>query len=297
MENFELGGDVGANASTSGVLSPSRLQLDDKTACRNGGSSDTHVHEFFRPCHGYSHSHLRKYDKKKLDPLELWCWCHFFGIPRTAKCTNISVTKEVNPEHSSKAKENKQPLSYGTFGWSFSSSSECSGDSHHICLVKIEGSKYIQLVLSQHHASGALTLRSEHNQDPITWLLQLSLAVAACTVRLRALFVCNGTCGDVYPLPTFNRSGVQLHVQLRHAFSDLEWAPRCCSQSKIVVAATHTCRYFAHVMQATNLVNWKLMLAKVVGKRKWGQPCTIWRDGIRKATGSRGAERTPNRSH
>ena len=47
--------------------------------------------------------------------LELWCWIKLFRIPWTARISNQSILKEINPEYSSKGLILKPKLQY--FGY------------------------------------------------------------------------------------------------------------------------------------------------------------------------------------
>ena len=35
-----------------------------------------------------------------MDAFELWCWIRLLRVPRTARRSNQSILKEINPEHS-----------------------------------------------------------------------------------------------------------------------------------------------------------------------------------------------------
>ena len=43
---------------------------------------------------------LRKLSIKTIDAFELWCWRRFLRVPWTARRSNQSVLKEMNPEYS-----------------------------------------------------------------------------------------------------------------------------------------------------------------------------------------------------
>ena len=39
-------------------------------------------------------------DCKEIDAFELWCWRKLLGVPWTARRSNKSTLKEINPEYS-----------------------------------------------------------------------------------------------------------------------------------------------------------------------------------------------------
>ena len=41
---------------------------------------------------------IKKAEHQRIDPFELWCWRRLFRVPWTAKRSNQSILKEVNPE-------------------------------------------------------------------------------------------------------------------------------------------------------------------------------------------------------
>ena len=44
---------------------------------------------------------IKKAEHKRVDAFELWCWRRFLGVPWTARKSNQSILKEINPEYSS----------------------------------------------------------------------------------------------------------------------------------------------------------------------------------------------------
>ena len=40
---------------------------------------------------------IKKADRQRIDAFELWCW-RLMRVPWTAKRTNLSILKEINPE-------------------------------------------------------------------------------------------------------------------------------------------------------------------------------------------------------
>ena len=43
---------------------------------------------------------IKKAEHPRIDAFELWCWRRLFRVPWTAKRSNQSILKEINPEYS-----------------------------------------------------------------------------------------------------------------------------------------------------------------------------------------------------
>ena len=43
---------------------------------------------------------IKKSERRRIDAFELWCWRRLLRVPWTARRSNQSVLKEINPEHS-----------------------------------------------------------------------------------------------------------------------------------------------------------------------------------------------------
>ena len=43
---------------------------------------------------------VKKADCLRIDAFELWCWSRLLRVPWTARRSNQSILKEINPEHS-----------------------------------------------------------------------------------------------------------------------------------------------------------------------------------------------------
>ena len=43
---------------------------------------------------------IKKAERRRIDAFELWCWRRFLRVPWTARRSNQSVLKEINPEYS-----------------------------------------------------------------------------------------------------------------------------------------------------------------------------------------------------
>ena len=43
---------------------------------------------------------VKKAEPRRIDAFELWCWRRLLGVPWTARRSNQSILKEINPEYS-----------------------------------------------------------------------------------------------------------------------------------------------------------------------------------------------------
>ena len=43
---------------------------------------------------------IKKAECQRIDAVELWCWIRFLRVPWTARRSNQSILKEINPEYS-----------------------------------------------------------------------------------------------------------------------------------------------------------------------------------------------------
>ena len=43
---------------------------------------------------------IKKAENQRIDAFELWCWRRFLRVPWTARISNQSILKEINPEYS-----------------------------------------------------------------------------------------------------------------------------------------------------------------------------------------------------
>ena len=43
---------------------------------------------------------IKKAEHRRIDAFELWCWGRLLKVPWTARRSNQSILKEINPEHS-----------------------------------------------------------------------------------------------------------------------------------------------------------------------------------------------------
>ena len=60
-------------------------------------------------CEGWT---IKKDEHRRIDALELWCWRRLLRIPWTARRSNQSVLKEINPEYSLRGMKLKLKLQY-----------------------------------------------------------------------------------------------------------------------------------------------------------------------------------------
>ena len=55
---------------------------------------------------------IKKGEGQKTDAFELWCWRRFLRVPWTARRSNLSILKEINPEYSLEGLMLKLKLQY-----------------------------------------------------------------------------------------------------------------------------------------------------------------------------------------
>ena len=55
---------------------------------------------------------IKKAVRRRIDALELWCWRRLLRVPWTARRSNQSILKEINPEYSLKGLMLKLKLQY-----------------------------------------------------------------------------------------------------------------------------------------------------------------------------------------
>ena len=55
---------------------------------------------------------VKKVERQRIDAFELWCWRRLFRVPWTAKRSNQSILKEINPECSLEGLMLKLKLQY-----------------------------------------------------------------------------------------------------------------------------------------------------------------------------------------
>jgi len=48
---------------------------------------------------------IKKAECQRIDAFEMWCWRRLLRVPWTAKISNQSILKEINPEYSLSAEE------------------------------------------------------------------------------------------------------------------------------------------------------------------------------------------------
>ena len=55
---------------------------------------------------------IKKAERRRIDAFELWCWSRLLRVPWTARRSNQSILKEINPECSLKGLMLKLKLQY-----------------------------------------------------------------------------------------------------------------------------------------------------------------------------------------
>ena len=62
--------------------------------------------------YGYESSTIKKAECQRIDAFQLWCWRRLLRIPWTARRSNQSILKEINPEYSLEGLTLKLKLQY-----------------------------------------------------------------------------------------------------------------------------------------------------------------------------------------
>ena len=62
--------------------------------------------------YGYESWTIKKAEHQRTDAFELWCWRRLLRIPWTARRSNQSILKEINPEYSLEGLMLKLKLQY-----------------------------------------------------------------------------------------------------------------------------------------------------------------------------------------
>ena len=55
---------------------------------------------------------IKKAERQRIDAFELWCWRRLPRVPRTARRSNQSILREINPEYSLEGLMLKLKLQY-----------------------------------------------------------------------------------------------------------------------------------------------------------------------------------------
>ena len=55
---------------------------------------------------------IKKAECQRVDAFELWCWRRLLGVPWTARRSNLSILREISPEHSLEGQLLKLKLQY-----------------------------------------------------------------------------------------------------------------------------------------------------------------------------------------
>ena len=50
--------------------------------------------------YGYESWTIKEAEHQRIDTFELWCWRRLLRVPWTARISNQSILKEINPEYS-----------------------------------------------------------------------------------------------------------------------------------------------------------------------------------------------------
>ena len=73
---------------------------------------------YYRPClravvmYRYENWTAKKFEHKRIDAFELWCWRRLMRVPWTARRSSLSILKEISPEYSFEGLMLKLKLQY-----------------------------------------------------------------------------------------------------------------------------------------------------------------------------------------
>ena len=62
--------------------------------------------------YGWESWTIKKAECRRIDAFELWCWGRLLRVPWTARRSNQSILKEINPEYSLEGLMQKLKLQY-----------------------------------------------------------------------------------------------------------------------------------------------------------------------------------------
>ena len=62
--------------------------------------------------HGCESWTIKKTERRRIDAFEVWCWRRLLRVPWTARRSNQSILREINPEYSSEGLMLKLKLQY-----------------------------------------------------------------------------------------------------------------------------------------------------------------------------------------
>ena len=62
--------------------------------------------------YGHESWTVKKAECQRIDAFELWCWRRLLRVPQTARRSNLSILKEINPEYSLEGLMLKLKLQY-----------------------------------------------------------------------------------------------------------------------------------------------------------------------------------------
>ena len=62
--------------------------------------------------YGFENWTIKRAEYQRIDAFELWCWSRLLRVPWTARRSNQSILKEINPEYSLEGLMPKLELQY-----------------------------------------------------------------------------------------------------------------------------------------------------------------------------------------
>ena len=98
-----LGRKVTTNLDS--ILKSRHYFANKGTSSQSFGFSSSYVYE----CESWT---IKKAECQRIDAFELWCWRRLLRVPWTARRSNLSILKEISPEHSLEGLMLKLKLQY-----------------------------------------------------------------------------------------------------------------------------------------------------------------------------------------
>ena len=74
--------------------------LDSLLKSRDNKGPSSQDYGFLVVMYGCESWTFKKAEHRRIDAFELWCWSRLLRVPWTARRSNQSILKEVNPEYS-----------------------------------------------------------------------------------------------------------------------------------------------------------------------------------------------------